>query len=75
MSEETRKLTEDIVDLGKLIIVAVIMIVVVFLVIKSLIGEVPAYVASIIIGLGGIFLYATNKSVREHINNWLKGKK
>jgi len=75
MSEETRKLTEDIVDIGKLIIVAVIMIVVVFLVIKSLIGEVPAYVASVIIGLGGIFLYATNKSVREHISNWLKGKK
>ena len=75
MGRETRKLTEDIIDLGKLIIVAVIMIVVVFLVIKSLIGEVPAYVASVIIGLGGIFLYATNKSIREHINNWLKGKK
>ena len=75
MSEETRRLTEDIIDLGKLIIVAVVMIVVVFLVIKSLIGEVPAYVASIIIGLGGIFLYATNKSVRDHINNWLRGKR
>lgn len=72
MSSDTRKLTEDIVDLGKLIIVAVIMIVVVFLVIKSLIGEVPAYVASIIIGLGGIFLYATNKSIKNHVNNWLK---
>ena len=75
MSEETRQLTEDIIDLGKLIIVAVIMIVVVFMVIKSLIGEVPAYVASAIIGLGGIFLYATNKKVREHINDWLKGKR
>jgi len=75
MSKETRKLTEDIIDLGKLIIVAVIMIVVVFMVIKSLIGEVPAYVASIILGLGGIFLYATNKSIRDHINNWLKGNK
>lgn len=75
MSEETRKLTEDIIDIGKLIIVAAIMIVVVFLVIKSLIGDVPAYVGSVIIGLGGIFLYATNKKIREHINNWLSGKK
>lgn len=75
MGKETRQLTEDIIDLGKLIIVAVIMIVLVFMVIKSLIGEVPAYVASVIIGLGGIFLYATNKSVREHINNWIKGNK
>jgi len=75
MGEETRKLTEDIIDLGRLIIIAAIMIVVVFLAIKSLIGEVPAYVASIIVGLGGVFLYATNKSIREHINNWLKGKR
>ena len=75
MGEETRKLTEDIIDLGKLIIIAAIMIVVVFMVIKSLIGEVPAYVASVIIGLGGVFLYATNKSIRDHVNNWLKGKR
>lgn len=75
MGQETRKLTEDIIDLGKLIIVAAIMIVVVFMVIKALIGEVPAYVASVIIGLGGIFLYATNKSIRDHVNNWLKGKR
>ena len=74
MGKETRELTEDIIDLAKLIIVAVVMIVVVFMVIKSLIGEVPAYVASVIIGLGGIFLYATNKSIRDHVNNWLKGK-
>ena len=75
MGEETKKLTEDIIDLGKLIIIAAIMIVVVFMVIKSLIGEVPAYVASVIIGLGGVFLYATNKSIRDHVNNWLKGKR
>ena len=75
MGTETRRLTEDIIDLGKLIIVAVIMIVVVFLVIKSLIGEVSAYVASAIIGLGGIFIYATNKKIRDHINNWLSSKK
>jgi Flp pilus assembly protein TadB len=75
MGRETRKLTDDIIDLGRLIIVAAIMIVVVFLVIKSLVGDVPAYVGSIVIGLGGVFLYATNKKVREHINNWLSGKK
>ena len=75
MGRETRKLTEDIIDLGRLIIVATIMIVVVFLIIKFLVGDVLAYVGSVIIGLGGIFLYATNKKVREHINNWLSGKK
>jgi len=75
MGKETQQLTNDLIDIFKLIFVAIILIVVLFMVIKQLIGEVPAYVASIIIGLGGVFLYATNKSVRDHINNWLKGKK
>jgi len=75
MGKETQQLTNDLIDIFKLILVAIILIVVLFMVIKQLIGEVPAYVASIIIGLGGVFLYATNKSVRDHINNWLKGKK
>ena len=74
MGKETRELTEDIIDMGKLIIIAVIMIVVVFLVIKSLIGQVPAYIASVLVGLGGIYLYATNKSIRRHVYKWLKGK-
>jgi hypothetical protein len=74
MSEETKKLTDDILDLGKLIIVAVIMIWVIFLIIKSAVGELPAYVGSAIIGLGGIFLYATNKKIRTHFHDWLKGK-
>ena len=75
MSEETRELTEDIVDLGKLIVVAIIMIAMVFLVIKTFVGEVPAYVLSGFIALGGIFLYATNKKIREHFNDWLNKKK
>ena len=76
MGLETRKLTEDILDVGKLIIVAVIMIWVVFLIIKSAVGDVPAYVSTVIIGLGGIFLYGANKKIKEHLNNWLGiGKK
>ncbi len=75
MSQETRKLTEDIIDIGRLIIVAAIMIYIVFLVTKFVVGEVPAYVSSVIVGLGGIFLYATNKKIREHINNWVSSKK
>jgi len=75
MGKETQELTNDLIDIFKLIFVAIILIVVLFMVIKQLIGEVPAYVASVIMGLGGIFLYATNKSVRDHVNNWLKGKR
>ena len=75
MGKETQKLTNDLIDIFRLIFVAIILIVVLFMVIKQLVGEVPAYVGSIIVGLGGVFLYVTNKKVREHINKWLSGKK
>ena len=74
MGIETQKLTEDIIDLAKLIIVTIFLIWIIFLIIKTAVGEVPAYVASIIIGLGSVFLYATNKKIRKHINDWLKRK-
>lgn len=74
MGIETQKLTEDIIDLAKLIIVTIFLIWIIFLIIKTAVGEVPAYVASVIIGLGGVFLYATNKKIRKHVNDWLKRK-
>jgi len=74
MGIETQKLTEDILDLAKLIIVTIFLIWIIFLIIKTAVGEVPAYVASVIIGLGGVFLYATNKKIRKHVNDWLKRK-
>ncbi len=70
MGIETQKLKNDIIDLFELALIAIFLIVVLFLVIKQLVGEVPAYIASVIVGLGAIFLYATNKKIREHINNW-----
>lgn len=75
MGRETQKLTNDLIDIFKLVFVAIILIVVLFTAIKQLVGEVPAYIGSIVLGLGGVFLYATNKKVREHISNWLSGKK
>lgn len=75
MRKETQKLTNDLIDIFKLVFVAIILIVVLFMTIKQLVGEISAYVSTIIIGLGGLFLYATNKIVRDHINKWLKGKK
>tara|TARA_Y100000310_G_C20545236_1_gene745263 strand:- start:148 stop:387 length:240 start_codon:yes stop_codon:yes gene_type:complete len=75
IGRETQKLTNDLIDIFKLIFVAIILIVVLFIAIKQLVGDVPAYVGSVIVGLGGVFLYATNKKVRVHMKNWLSGKK
>jgi asparagine N-glycosylation enzyme membrane subunit Stt3 len=48
--------------------------VVVYIVAQSLVGDVPAIVGSIIMGLVFAFIYATNKTVRDAINSWLKKK-
>ena len=74
MSKETRRLTNDLIDISKLVIIAIILIFVIFSIIKELAGQLPAYLITIIAGLGGVFVYATNKKVREHISDWLKGE-
>ncbi len=75
MSEEVKQLTEDIFDYGRLAIVAMFMIVIVFLVAQQLIGQVPATIGAIIIGLAFTFIYATNSTVRKAINSWAKKQK
>lgn len=68
-------MTDDLIDLAKLVLIAMILIVMVYLVAQNLIGMVPATIGSIIIGLAFVYIYATNKSVRNAINSWLKSHK
>ncbi len=73
MSEEFQRLTDDIIDYTRLIIVAMVMIAVVYLVAQSLIGSLPATISSI--GLAFVYIYATNKTVRQAVNSWTKNYK
>jgi hypothetical protein len=66
--------TLDIIDIGKLVFVAIIMIVLLYYVAAAFIGTLPAQISAIIIGLVLVFVYATNQKVRETINDWLKPK-
>lgn len=75
MSRKIEKMTDDLIDYSRLVIVAMILIVMVYAVAQSLIGMVPASIGSIIIGLAFAYIYATNKVVRREINSWAKGKK
>jgi len=52
--------------------VAMVLMVVVYMFAAALIGQVPATIGSIVVGLAGIFIIATNKKVREEILNWGK---
>ena len=72
MSEEIKKLTEDLIDYAKLVIVAMFLIVLVYLVAQSLFGMVPAVVGSVIIGIAFFYIYSTNKKIRQSINSWLR---
>jgi 4-amino-4-deoxy-L-arabinose transferase-like glycosyltransferase len=69
MSEEIRKLTTDLIDIARLVLIAMVLIVVVYLVAKDLFGMVPATVGAIIIGLAFLFIYATNENVRDAIKS------
>lgn len=63
-----------LVDLAVLIITSMILIFIVYKIAEVLVGQLPATIASTILGLSGIFIYATNRKVRESINDWLKRK-
>ena len=75
MSKEIQRLTEDLVDYARLVIVAMFLIVIVYLIAQNLIGMVPATVGSIVVGLAFVYIYATNKTVRQAINSWAKDRK
>jgi len=65
-------MTDDVIDYARLVLVVMVLIVMVYLVAQQLIGMVPASVGSVIIGLAFAYIYATNKTVREAINSWMK---
>ena len=71
---QAHKTAIDIIEYGRLTIVAMTMIVVVYLVAKSLFGQVPATIGSLLFGIGGVYILATNKKVKDKINSWLGQK-
>ena len=71
-----RKTSLDIIDLGKMIIVAVLMVVVVYTVISNLlsqvVGQFPGQIAGGIISLGSLYYYAVKTKIKQEIDDWLK---
>ncbi len=70
-----QKLINDIIEYGRLAIVAMIMIVLVYLVAEALWGQVPAIIGSIVIGIATVFITATNKIVKSKIYSNYNTKK
>ncbi len=66
------KATIELIDIAKLVIVAMVLIVLVYTVAVSLIGQIPATIGSVILGLAGVFIFVTNKKIRQEILNWGK---
>lgn len=64
---EIQKLQQQLIDIAVLVIIAMVLIVLVYQVAASLIGQVPAAIGSIILGLAGSYIVVTNKKVREEI--------
>lgn len=66
------KLKNQIVDLRLLVIISMVVIFVVYKVAETLIGQLPAKIASLIISLAVIFAYATSSKIRKEIYNWIR---
>ena len=67
--------TLDLIDIAKLVFVAIILIVMMYYIVASFIGTLPAQISVVIVGLFLVFMYATNQKVRETISDWVKPKK
>ncbi|MDP7181468.1 MAG: hypothetical protein QGF25_00685 [Candidatus Woesearchaeota archaeon] len=68
------KTTEDVVQYGRLIFVAMVMIVLIYKSAKALAGEVPATISTVILGLASTYAYSTNKVIRRKVNKWINKK-
>ena len=68
-SSEPIELAYDIIDYAKLAIVAMVCIYMVYVIAASLAGQLPAQIATGILGIGLLFGFVVSKSFRESIMN------
>jgi hypothetical protein len=66
------KLGDEIIRLMKVAIIAMIAIYVVYKIADVLIGQLPAKIGIVIIGIAMAFVYSTSAKVRKTIRNRLK---
>ncbi|TGC09466.1 hypothetical protein CUN85_06455 [Methanolobus halotolerans] len=71
MTNDFEKTGNDIINAGKLIVIAMFMIFLVYKVAEIIIGQLPATVATVVIGLTSVYMYTTNTKVRKSVNDWL----
>lgn len=62
-----QRTTNQLIDYATLVIVAMVLVYVVYVIAQSLIGQVPAVIGSVMIGLAGSYIFITNKKVREEL--------
>jgi quinol-cytochrome oxidoreductase complex cytochrome b subunit len=68
-------LAENVVAYARLVIVAIVCIYVVYKVAETLIGQLPASISAIIMGIVFIYIYVTNENVRNAISGWSRSNK
>lgn len=71
---DPEELVEQIHGYGMVVIVAALMIFVTYEVVTSLVGQLPAQVGSVLIGLVGVYVFVVNRQVRRALLEWLRNK-
>jgi len=76
MSTQTdpEALAEQIYGYGVAVITAALMIFLVYTVLETLVGQLPAQVGGLLFGLVGLYAVVVNRKLRQELLKWLQGK-
>lgn len=76
MSTQTdpEALAEQIYGYGVAVITAALMIFLVYTVLETLVGQLPAQIGGLLFGLVGLYAVVVNRKLRQELLKWLQGR-
>lgn len=76
MSTQTdpEALAEQIYGYGVAVIMAALMIFLVYTVLETLVGQLPAQVGGLLFGFVGLYAVVVNRKLRQELLDWLQGR-
>lgn len=77
MSTQTdpEALAEQIYGYGVAVITAALMIFLVYTVLETLIGQLPARFGGLLLGLVGLYAVVVNRKLRQELLEWMQGSR
>lgn len=75
MQTDPEALAEEIYGYGVAVITAALMIFLVYTVLETLVGQLPAKFGGLLFGLLGLYAVVVNRKLRQELLQWLRGSR